>query len=221
MRIGRYGATKIFLGSFPGRKNGRCRATWWCISSGRVTYLVQPAPETLPLGGRRVRVHEWEDGHVEIHCDGRQLPYSIFNQNPLVDQGAVVENKRLGAVLSVIQSAQFERDQVRLASKKLTIRAKDRIKVALAKASEGPQSPIAQARSAAFSAFLKQFDDEQKQRQKRESAAAKLRRHKALEARLKAAAEGVLKPSTVLPVATPIHQPSPTHLSAPAPAPQQ
>ena len=47
-----------------------------------------------------------------------------------VDQGAVVENKRRGAVLSVIQASQAERDQKRLASKKVTLREKKRIEAA-------------------------------------------------------------------------------------------
>jgi hypothetical protein len=94
----------------------------------RVTYLVEPGPDTLFLGRERVGVHEWDDGRVEIHAEGRPLPYSIFDQNPHVTQGAIVENKRLGAVLAVIQTAQTERDRVRLTSKKLTIRQKDRIR---------------------------------------------------------------------------------------------
>ena len=32
---------------------------------------------------------------------------SIFDQHPHVTQGAIVENKRLGAVLAVIQTAQI------------------------------------------------------------------------------------------------------------------
>jgi len=93
----------------------------------RVTYLVEPGPETLPLGGKRVIVREWEDGRVEIQCAGRTIPYSIFDKNPHVAAGAIVENKRLGAVLAVIQAAQDERDRTRLASKKLTLRQKERI----------------------------------------------------------------------------------------------
>ena len=44
--------------------------------------------------------------------------------------GEVVENKRLAAILSLIQAGQEERDERRLASKKLTIRQKDRIREA-------------------------------------------------------------------------------------------
>jgi hypothetical protein len=72
----------------------------------------------------------WADGRVEIRCQGRKLPYSIFDKNPQVDQGAIVENKRLGAVLAFIHAAQQERDRVRLASKKLTLREKARIRLA-------------------------------------------------------------------------------------------
>src|SRR5450432_3950333 len=93
----------------------------------RVTYLIEPGPETLPLGRKRVQVREWEDGRVEIQCAGRTLPYSIFDKNPHVAAGAIVENKRLGAVLAVIQAAQNERDRTRLASRKLTLRQKERI----------------------------------------------------------------------------------------------
>jgi hypothetical protein len=94
----------------------------------RVVYLVTPGPDTLPLGGKLVRVYEWDDGRVELRCEGRRLPYSTFDKNPVVGQGAIIENKRLGAVLAVIQAAQLERDRSRLASKSLTIREKDRIR---------------------------------------------------------------------------------------------
>jgi hypothetical protein len=58
----------------------------------RFTYLVEPGPETLPLGGKRVQVREWEDGRVEIQCAGRTLPYSIFDKNPHVAAGSGLDN---------------------------------------------------------------------------------------------------------------------------------
>ena len=94
----------------------------------RRAYLVTPTPDTLPLGGKEVSVHEWEDGRIELHCEGRVLPYNIFDKNPLVTQGDVIENKRLGAVMAFIQSAQTERDKQRLASKKITLRQKERLR---------------------------------------------------------------------------------------------
>src|SRR5258708_40051136 len=58
------------------------------------------------------------------------VPFSTFDKNPHVTQGATVGKKRLGAVLAVIKAAQDERDRTRLASTKLTIRQKDRIRAA-------------------------------------------------------------------------------------------
>ena len=81
-----------------------------------------------------MRVHEWEDGRVEIRCNGQTLPYTVYDKNPHVSQGAVVENKRLDAVLAFIQAGQVKRDLERLASKKVTLREKERINAARARA---------------------------------------------------------------------------------------
>jgi hypothetical protein len=141
----------------------------------RVTYLIEPGPETLPLGGKRVQVREWDDGRVEIQCAGRTLPYSIFDKNPHVAAGAIVENKRLGAVLAVIQAVQVERDRTRLASKKLTIRQKDRIRAA-GEASRAPALSTNGAGTGAVAAFLDQFGKDQKERAKAQSLRAAQRR---------------------------------------------
>jgi hypothetical protein len=98
------------------------------------TYLVEPGPATTPLAGKRVRVHEWADGRVEIRAGEKSLPYSLFEDNPRISQAAIVENKRLGAVLAVIQKAQIERDRQRLDSTKLTVREKERIRAGWAEA---------------------------------------------------------------------------------------
>jgi Helix-turn-helix domain len=147
----------------------------------RVTYLIDPGPETLPLGGKRVQVREWEDGRVEIQCAGRTLPYSIFDKNPHVAAGAIVENKRLGAVLAVIQAVQVERDRTRLASKKLTIRQKDRIRAA-GEASRAPALPTSGAGTGAVAAFLDQFEKDQKERAKAQSLRAAQRREERAQA---------------------------------------
>ena len=133
----------------------------------RVSYLVEPGPETLPFAGKRVRVFQWDDGRVEIRCEGQLLPYSPFDKNRCVDQGAVVENKRLSAALSVIQVSQLERDKVRLASKKLTLREKERIETARTPVTSepSPELPVADSLSEAAS-FLERFEAEQKARTK-------------------------------------------------------
>lgn len=109
----------------------------------RLTYLIVPSPEALALAGRRVLLHESADGRVEIHCQGTLLPYSVLDKQPLVSPGEVVENKRLGAVLTLIQTGQQERDRRRLASKKLTLRQKDRIREARSKGGLADTIPAA------------------------------------------------------------------------------
>ncbi len=101
------------------------------LSYRRVTYLVEPGPETLLLAGERCRVHEHEDGRIELRHAEQLLPYRVFlDKEPRVQPGAIVTNKRLGAVLTQIRADQQERDRQRLAHPKLTLRQKDRIRAA-------------------------------------------------------------------------------------------
>ena len=108
----------------------------------RVIYLVAPGPETLPLAGARCRVYEHEDGRVGVRHAGQSLPCQVFfDQAPRVQQGAVVANKRLGAVLSQIRSDQQARDRQRLANRNVTLRQKDRIRAAIARAAASDPRP--------------------------------------------------------------------------------
>jgi hypothetical protein len=146
----------------------------------RVTYLVQPGPETLRFAGKRVRVFEREDGRVEIRCEGQLLPYSPFDKNRCVDQGAIVENKRLGAMLSAIQASQAERDKARLASKTLTLREKESIEAAhIATGLSAPSSPEWLSE---VSSFLERHEAEQRARRKVRNDRAALRRNAQVDA---------------------------------------
>jgi hypothetical protein len=111
----------------------------------RVLYLVEPGPETLRLAGEICRVHEVADGGIEIFHAGRLLPSrAFFDKNPHVSQGAIVANKRLGAVLAKIQADQQGRDRERLGrSSKLTLRQKERIRAARDRADATITSPAA------------------------------------------------------------------------------
>jgi hypothetical protein len=113
----------------------------------RVSYLVQPMPEALRLGGRKVKVtaEEWQDGRVEIRHGGTRLPYLPIGKEPHVTAGDIVENKRLAAVLTAIQVRQVKRDEARLASPKMTLARKERLRAkrqaALAPAATAPVKP--------------------------------------------------------------------------------
>lgn len=56
------------------------------------------------------RCKSTSDGHIELWADGRSLPHVVYDRLSEIDQGAIVENKRLGRVLEVAQHMQARRD---------------------------------------------------------------------------------------------------------------
>jgi hypothetical protein len=55
-------------------------------------------------------IFQYPDGRVEIRVGGEALPYSLYDKLGAVDQGAIVDNKRLGHVLQIVQQVQAQRD---------------------------------------------------------------------------------------------------------------
>jgi hypothetical protein len=113
----------------------------------RVSYLIEPTKEAIKLSGRKVTVHEWHDGRVEIRSGGVTLPYTTIDKEPHVSPGEIVENKRLGAVLATIQAAQTKRDEARLASLKMTVEQKDRLRARRQRLHDGAPALEAPAKS--------------------------------------------------------------------------
>ena len=79
----------------------------------KVIYLLEDSKATRRLIGKYIEVFEYPDGRIELRADGSALPYAIYDRLPEVDQGAIVENKRLGHVLAVAQVMQEQRDSRR------------------------------------------------------------------------------------------------------------
>jgi len=71
---------------------------------------------TAPLAGRYVTVHHYPGGRIEPRANGESLPCVPYDRLSEVDQGAVVENKRLGHVLQAAQLVQAKRDNRRCQS---------------------------------------------------------------------------------------------------------
>jgi hypothetical protein len=55
------------------------------------------------LTSKYVDVFQYPDGEIEIQAAGRSLPYSTYDKLGTIDQGEIVETKRLGHVLRVAQ----------------------------------------------------------------------------------------------------------------------
>jgi hypothetical protein len=76
----------------------------------RKLYLLSDTPETRQLIGKYLDVLQYPGGRIEIRAGSRVLPYSTYDKLGAIDQGAIVENKRLGHVLQIVQRTQAQRD---------------------------------------------------------------------------------------------------------------
>ncbi len=84
------------------------------VQYDRVMYLLDDTPANRKLIDRQIEVWEYPDGRIEIRADGRVLPYRQYDRLAEIDQGAVVEHKRLSHVLQVAQALQAQRDNSRI-----------------------------------------------------------------------------------------------------------
>ena len=80
------------------------------VQYDRVIYLLEDTPANRRLMHKYIDVWEYPDGRIEIRADGASLPYVPYDRLSHIDQGAVVEHKRLGHALQVAQALQAQRD---------------------------------------------------------------------------------------------------------------
>lgn len=76
----------------------------------RKLYLLADTPENRRLIGKYIDVFQFPDGRIQIRAAGMTLPYSTYDKLGAIDQGAVVDNKRLSHVLQIAQLTQAQRD---------------------------------------------------------------------------------------------------------------
>ena len=104
-----------------------CWREWRKVSASltlqyaKVMYLLEDCPEHRKLVHRYVEVAEYPDGHIELWADGVALPYTTYDRLAEIDQGAIVDNKRLGHVLAVAAELQAQRDDRRWAGPSRTL----------------------------------------------------------------------------------------------------
>lgn len=69
-----------------------------------------PLPwHSAAVGGVQPIAYDYPDGRLAIRCRGIELAYRTFDKIQQVDQGAIVENKLLGAALAFIREEQLRR----------------------------------------------------------------------------------------------------------------
>ncbi|WP_423395715.1 ISNCY family transposase [Burkholderia sp. LMG 21824] len=96
----------------------------------RVLYLLDDTLENRKLIHRYIDVWEYPDGRIEIRADGELLRCRLYDKLAEVDQGAIIEHKRLSHALQVAEAIQAQRDNRRIsgspsrANRGLPVRAK-------------------------------------------------------------------------------------------------
>ena len=83
------------------------------VQYDRVIYLLGDTPANRKLVHRYIDVWEFPDGRIEIRADGIALPFVSYDRLSEIDQGAVIEHKRLGHALQLAQVLQAQRDNRR------------------------------------------------------------------------------------------------------------
>ncbi|WP_233472263.1 helix-turn-helix domain-containing protein [Cupriavidus respiraculi] len=80
----------------------------------RLLYLIADDRDRRMLIDKYIEVAEYPDGRIQLWADGASLPYVLYGRLSDVDQGAIVENKRLGQALRIAQRVQEMRDNRRI-----------------------------------------------------------------------------------------------------------
>jgi hypothetical protein len=72
-------------------------------------FLLEPNEITRAAARKQVVVHDYPDGRLAIRWKGVDLPFRAFDKMRTVDQGAIIDNKRLDAALAYAQEQQAAR----------------------------------------------------------------------------------------------------------------
>ena len=73
-------------------------------------FVLEPSQPAKAAIGKRVTVVDYPDGRLAIRYQGVALAYRTFDKLRQVDQGAIAENKQLGAALAFIRAEQLRRE---------------------------------------------------------------------------------------------------------------
>jgi hypothetical protein len=78
------------------------------VQYDRVMFILEPNDITRALARKKVTVYDFPNGRIEVRHQGLALPYRTFDRITRVDQGAIVENKRLSEALEMCRAMQAE-----------------------------------------------------------------------------------------------------------------
>jgi hypothetical protein len=98
-------------------KEQRCLSQALILQYDKVIFILEPSEPAKHAPGREqgaaigkyVTVFDYPDGRLVIRHNGVELAYRTFDKIRQVDQGAIADNKHLGAVLAMIRDQQRRR----------------------------------------------------------------------------------------------------------------
>lgn len=73
------------------------------VQYDKVLYLIEDNELSRRAIGKYIEVWHYPDGRKELRLNGVVLPYSTYDRLQKIDQGAIVDNKRLGRTLEFIK----------------------------------------------------------------------------------------------------------------------
>lgn len=83
------------------------------VQYDKVLYLIEYNEFSRRAIGKYIDVWHYPDGRKELRLNSDVLPYSTYDRLQEIDQGAIVDNKRLGRTLEFIMLVQDKRDNNR------------------------------------------------------------------------------------------------------------
>lgn len=83
------------------------------VQYDKVLYLIEDNELSRRAIGKYIEVWHYPDGRKELRLNEVVLPYSTYDRLQKIDQGAIVDNKRLGRTLEFIKQVQDKRDNNR------------------------------------------------------------------------------------------------------------
>lgn len=83
------------------------------VQYDKVLYLIEDNELSRRAIGKYIEVWHYPDGRKELRLNEVVLPYSTYDRLQKIDQGAIVDNKRLGRTLEFIKLVQDKRDNNR------------------------------------------------------------------------------------------------------------
>lgn len=83
------------------------------VQYDKVLYLIEDNELSHRSIGKYIEFWHYPDGRKELRLNGVILPYSTYDRLQEIDQGAIVDNKRLGRTLEFSKLVQDKRDNNR------------------------------------------------------------------------------------------------------------